>query len=71
MKSARSPFATGLAPSATEIDASGRFLFVASSDSNDVSAYAIDGSTGALTLIHTVPAGTTPSMIELVGLTPL
>jgi len=66
-----SPFATGLTPSAVEIDVSGRFLFVANADSHTVSAYSIDGGTGALALIDSVPAGTAPTSIEIVGLEPL
>lgn len=42
-----SPFTTGLLPVAVTVDPRGKYLFVSNYNSNTVSAYAIDQSTGA------------------------
>ncbi len=44
-----SPFAAGLGPVALAVDPSGNFLYVANRQSNQVSGYRINPSTGALT----------------------
>ncbi len=44
-------FATGSYPASVTVDPRGKFAYVANSGSNDVSAYAINASTGALTSI--------------------
>jgi 6-phosphogluconolactonase len=44
-------FVAGTSPHSITLDPSGKFAYVANSASNDVSAYAINASTGALTLI--------------------
>ena len=62
---------TGNAPVAIAIDPSGKFAFVANSVSNDVSAYVIDQSTGALSNVGglgtntNAAAGGTPSAITV------
>lgn len=43
-----SPFATGEAPAAIEIDPTGRYAYVANAGSNNVSAYRVHHQTGAL-----------------------
>ncbi|HEY2497355.1 MAG TPA: beta-propeller fold lactonase family protein [Candidatus Angelobacter sp.] len=53
-----SPFGTGAAPSGIGIDPQGALLFVANAGSNDVSAYAIDSSSGALGAISGSPFAT-------------
>jgi 6-phosphogluconolactonase (cycloisomerase 2 family) len=53
-----SPFAAGAAPSGIGIDPQGALLFAANSGSNNVSAYAIDGSSGALGAIAGSPFAT-------------
>lgn len=46
-----SPFAAHSWPTAVAIDPSGRFAYVTNYDSNDVSAYSINTSSGALTQV--------------------
>jgi 6-phosphogluconolactonase (cycloisomerase 2 family) len=43
--------AAGAGPSSIAIDPSGQFAYVANTNSDDISMYAIDATTGALTLI--------------------
>jgi 6-phosphogluconolactonase (cycloisomerase 2 family) len=51
------------------VDPSGRFAYVANSSSNDVSAYTINASTGALTSIGSnALAGTSPSSVATTGI---
>ncbi len=50
-----SPFATGKAPEAIEIDPTGRYAYVANAGSNDVSAYRIHHQTGALVALPGSP----------------
>jgi len=52
----------GTGPASVTIDPSGRFAYVANFNSNDVSAYAISVTTGALTQIDAIPA--TPLVID-------
>ena len=42
-----------------------QYLYVANLNSNDVSAYRIDASTGALTLLGSFPAGTQPDAVAV------
>lgn len=60
-------FLVGTRPSSISIDASGRFAYVANNGGN-VSAYAIDNVTGALTGIGTIAAGTGPSAVTTTGI---
>lgn len=54
----------GTSPSSIAIDPTGRFAYVANFGSNDVSAFAINNSTGALTSLGaTVPAGQGPQTV--------
>ena len=56
------PWRRGPIPMSVSVDPSGRFAYVANSDSDNVSAYTINASTGALTSIGAaVTAGTVPS----------
>jgi len=43
----------------------GKFLYVANENSNDVSMYTIDATTGALTSTGTIAAGTSPSSVAV------
>ncbi len=63
-----SPFLAGNSPQSATIDPYGRFVYVANSVSNDVTAYAIvpSGSgRGALILVGSVAAGTTPQSVTV------
>ena len=62
-----SPFLAGLNSHSVVADPTGRFLYVANHDSNDVSAYAIDPATGTLTPIAGSPfaAGSGPHGIAV------
>ncbi len=62
---AGSPFVTGANPSAVTVDPSGQFLYVTDSNINLISAYAIDGVTGALTNINNEVTGNGPSSIAV------
>jgi 6-phosphogluconolactonase (cycloisomerase 2 family) len=55
----------GANPSAVTIDPSGQFAYVPNAGSNNVSAYAINGTTGALTAVAGSPfaAGSDPTVI--------
>jgi 6-phosphogluconolactonase (cycloisomerase 2 family) len=53
---AGSPFAAGPAPRSVTVDPSGKFAYVANSGSNDVSAFSIDATSGALTAAGTMRA---------------
>jgi 6-phosphogluconolactonase (cycloisomerase 2 family) len=50
-------FRAGLRPNSVMVDSSGRFLYVANRDSNNVSAFTIDPSTGALGFVVGSPFG--------------
>ncbi len=58
-------FPAGTSPSGIAIDSTGSYVYVSNSGSNNVSAYAITPSTGALTQLASSPysAGTTPNSI--------
>jgi len=47
------------------VDPSGKFAYVANLNSNDVSMYTIDVTTGALTSIGTIAAGSNPSSVAV------
>jgi 6-phosphogluconolactonase (cycloisomerase 2 family) len=61
-----SPFSTGSSPTALATDPLGKFLFVASTQSNNVSAYTIDQVTGALTTVPGSPFSTLGGPASLV-----
>jgi len=63
-----SPLAAGLG--SLRIDFSGKYLYTSNPSANSVSSYRIDQTTGALTLIHTVPAGLSPSTLSPFGFQP-
>ncbi len=78
---AGSPFLAGSNPSSVVVDPSGKFAYVANSApealrgslAGSVTAYAINGSTGALTPIGTaagVAAGTNPVSVTIAGSAP-
>ena len=62
-------YGTGGYPDAIAIDPSGKFAYVANRYSNNVSAFSIDGSTGALAPIpgSPFPAGVAPASVGIVG----
>jgi 6-phosphogluconolactonase (cycloisomerase 2 family) len=53
-----SPIAVGSSPSALAADPSGKFLFVANAQSNNISAFSIDQTTGSLTPVPGSPFAT-------------
>ncbi len=58
--------AAGTAPSFVTVDPLGKFAYVANLNSNDVSAYTINQTTGALTAVGTaVAAGTNPYSVTV------
>jgi hypothetical protein len=61
------PYATGTNPFAIAIDPTGQFAYVANEGSNNVSAYTIDSTTGALSPMAGSPfaAGTGPSSVAI------
>ena len=60
--------AAGSGPFSVSVDPSGKFAYVANSGSNDVSAYTINATTGALTPIGAVvAAGTGPRSVTTTG----
>lgn len=58
-----SPFATGNNPSSVVVDPTGRYLYTANINSDDVSAFSINTSTGALGSIGTIAAENAPNSI--------
>jgi 6-phosphogluconolactonase (cycloisomerase 2 family) len=59
-------FTAGTTPQSVTVDPSGKYAYAANSGSNDVSAFGINPTTGALAAIGTaVPAGTTPQSITV------
>ena len=62
-----SPFAAGSAPDAVAVDPSGRFAYVANYGSDNISAYAINPTTGALTPVSGSPfaAGDGPTAVAV------
>ncbi|HKC44301.1 MAG TPA: beta-propeller fold lactonase family protein [Burkholderiales bacterium] len=65
-------FAAGTGPQSVTVDPSGKFAYVANNASNNISAYAIDASSGALTALTNSPfaAGTGPSFVLSTGIAP-
>ena len=57
--------AAGTLPYAVTIDPLGRFAYVANYDSNNVSAYTINQTSGALTFVANYTAGTGPSSVAI------
>jgi 6-phosphogluconolactonase (cycloisomerase 2 family) len=66
-----SPFAAGTSPVAGASDFSGKFLYIVNQGSNDLSGYAVDQLTGALTPLTpaTVATGKGPISIVTTGTT--
>jgi 6-phosphogluconolactonase len=64
---AGSPFATGKDPLSVTVDPSGKFAYIANSGDNNVSAYTINATTGALTAVTDSPfeAGTGPRSVTV------
>jgi len=54
-------------PVSLVLDPSGQFAYVANRNSNDISVFSVDGSTGALTQVSHSPfaAGTEPRSIAI------
>jgi 6-phosphogluconolactonase (cycloisomerase 2 family) len=57
----------GSKPNAITVDASGKFAYVANQGSNDVSAYTINASSGALSPLAAVSACASPVAITTTG----
>ena len=64
---AGSPFATGTVPMAITVDPTGRYVYVANRDSDNISAYSIDSASGALAPVAGSPfaAGDAPKSITV------
>jgi 6-phosphogluconolactonase len=60
-------FSVGSSPVAEAIDPGGRYLYVANQGSNNISAFAVDGTTGNLTSVAGSPfsAGAAPNGINV------
>ena len=56
---------TGAIPRSVAVDPTGRFAYVADSNSNNVSMYTIDPVTGILQSVGTIAAGTFPSSVTV------
>jgi YVTN family beta-propeller protein len=52
------------------IDFSGKYLYTTNRPANSVSSYRIDTTTGGMTLVNTVPAGSQPFGVSAFGLQP-
>jgi YVTN family beta-propeller protein len=61
------PLSAGVLPVSIAIDPSGHFAYVANRNSNDVSAYTLDATTGVLTKVTILRfiAGSQPSSIAI------
>jgi len=57
--------AAGTNPLSVVVDPSGKFAYVANFNSNDVSMYTINATTGALTSVGTIAAGMSPTSIAV------
>jgi 6-phosphogluconolactonase len=57
--------ATGTSPYAVTVDPTGKFAYVANGNSNNVSVYTINQTSGALTAGTAVSAGTTPISVAI------
>ena len=55
----------GVYPRAVAVDPTGKFAYVANAGSNNVSMYSIDATTGVLTSIGTIPAGSSPASVAI------
>ena len=63
-----SPVATVTGPVSVTVDFLGRFAFVASDISNNISVFTINGNTGALTAVGSpVATGTSPASVATTG----
>jgi 6-phosphogluconolactonase (cycloisomerase 2 family) len=62
-----SPFAVGPNPCCIAVDPTGRFVYVANSNSNDISAFSVNASTGALSPLPGAPylTGVNPSLMAM------
>ena len=56
------------APSVLIVDPSGNYVYVTSTTGGNVSSYSVDQTTGALTLVNTLPAGAGAFLPQPVGL---
>jgi 6-phosphogluconolactonase (cycloisomerase 2 family) len=63
---AGSPFATRFLPASVTIDSQGQFAYVADQAPNDISVFALNSSSGAMTPSSTAAAGETPTRIAIV-----
>lgn len=61
------PYATGSSPESIAVDPSGKFAYVGNTGGNNISAYTIDGTTGALAPIAGSPfaAGVRPASVAI------
>jgi 6-phosphogluconolactonase len=59
-ETAGSPFPAGTGPRTIVLDPAGKFAFVPNDGSSDVTAFSINSTTGALTLVGTATAGISP-----------
>jgi len=55
----------GGGPTSVSVDSQGHFAYVTNFNAGNVSVFAIDGTTGALTPTSTAPAGTNPVALTL------
>ncbi len=62
---AGSPFLAGTFPISVAVEPTGRFVYVANLNSNNVSVFAINAATGALTSLGAVAAGTGPASLSI------
>jgi 6-phosphogluconolactonase len=62
-----SPYITGGVPASVAVDPSDRFVYVANQGANDISAFALNATTGALTTLagSPFPTGTQPSSVAV------
>ena len=51
-----SPFAVGSSPCCIAVDPTGRFVYIANSNSNDINAFSVSASTGTLTALPGSPS---------------
>ena len=60
-----SPFSSGAGPRDIALDSSGKFAYIPSEGDLSVSAFAINATTGALTLVNTANTGNGPSSVTV------
>jgi 6-phosphogluconolactonase (cycloisomerase 2 family) len=58
-----SPYTTGADPLSVAMDSSGKFIYVANNRSNNISAFSVNSTTGALSSIGTYASGSGPNGI--------